>query len=94
MDDRDWAEKRSELDQSRRFKHNSLLTALRAINRLCLDIIPKNTGVKLNCWELFSLNQLTDENRTIAGEWAYYTIFGERVKKHIAKIEQKLKTEE
>lgn len=89
-DSREQAEKTAELDQSRRYKHDSLLVSLRSINRYCLDLIPEKVGIKLNCKGLFSQNQLTDQNRSIAGEWAYSSAFGERIKDQINKIDQRL----
>lgn len=90
LEDWQWAEKREQLDRRRREIHNGLLTYLKSINRLCFEIIPKKLDVKLNAKALFSLADLTDENRTIAGEWAYDTALAERIKAQIEKINAKL----
>ncbi len=99
MDDREFQEELVSIDHRRRRVHDSLLANLRALYRSSKKLIdPERPAVDVMGIDprkkLFSLDQLTDENRAIAGQWAFNAVVGSRLQKIYSEAQEIIKKNE
>ena len=95
LDERQWAEKRADLDRARRIVHDALFADLSILWRLTQVVIPEklNLALKISPQKIFTPEQLNDEHRTLIGAWAINAVLGNKFDQIIKKAKEILPQE-